>query len=839
MVRMRFLLVFFAFIISIFFFLFPYPYTLYPSFAHSETQVIEMTPSGFVPPEVTVDQSSTIIFLNKDTQSRWPASNLHPTHEIYSEFDPKKPIEPGKSWSFKPKKAGEWKYHDHLLPHIRATLLVNQEEGGTAADVSFIEKLKDVLNNILDRIKGIFSKISLGLASRSGQKYSLDTEEFTKLNSSDQIDALKKFAGSQGVEKTWQFIKDTYKDQAGSEENVHDLAHLTGGLIFQKKGFSGIGLCSPEFAFGCFHGFLDEAFKKDLGKLDEAQAACSKLSPGLTGPAASCIHGIGHGVASFYGTSDLKASLASCRKLTSGGEYCFDGVFMEFVRSAPDDFFKKDDPLYPCNSLESQFGPAYSFACGRNQPSLLMSRFKIGFDEVVEVCLSSASNQFKEACFDALGFSLAASGSDLQIIQGCKNIAVLEYALRCVKAGAGELVFQEAPGWQEKSEAVCNAYPTGRDDCLKHVDKLILEYGRLKKINYTPIQDGEDLNLYVRREIKKCFDMGGANGCYKDVANLFYGQFGLSQTLNLLKINENHQEVYARCHEVTHYLSRLEYEKQKSISEVYSQCDSTCHGGCYHGTLEAYLKEKNLDDVGLANHFPTVCGKPEDYQKPLEFNECLHGMGHAAMFVTDLELKDSLKLCDTLSAQDYKERCYSGVFMENSSSSTSFDHQSKYIKTDDPYYPCNSLEEKYLPLCWQYQSSYFSIITNQDWVKVAQMCQQIPAKYQDNCFKTIGTNQVGFTSSLEKMKQDCDLMPNEHFKNTCVLGVVSSLSYRFVGDSQKMIDFCSLVDSQNKETCFRQMGTGLKDWNTDKNEAKKTCSQIPDPQGLNWCMSVI
>ena len=235
MVRMRFLLVFFAFIISIFFFLYPIPYTLYPSLAHSETQVIEMTSSGFVPTEVTVDQNTTIIFLNKDTQARWPASNLHPTHEIYSEFDPKKPIEPGGSWSFKPKKAGIWKYHDHLLPHIRATLVVNQEEGETAADVSFIEKLKDALNNILDKIKGIFSKISSGLASRSGQKYNLDVEEFRKLAPSDQLEGLKTFANSQGADKAWQFVLDTYKGQSGSEGNVHDLAHLTGSLIFQKK----------------------------------------------------------------------------------------------------------------------------------------------------------------------------------------------------------------------------------------------------------------------------------------------------------------------------------------------------------------------------------------------------------------------------------------------------------------------------------------------------------------------------------------------------------------------------------------------------------------------------
>ena len=177
--------------------------------------------------------------------------------------------------------------------------------------------------------------------------------------------------------------------------------------------------------------------------------------------------------------------------------------------------------------------------------------------------------------------------------------------------------------------------------------------------------------------------------------------------------------------------------------------------------------------------------------------------------------------------------------MENSSSSTSFDHASTYIKKDDPFYPCNALEEKYLSLCWQYQSSYFSIINNQDWRKVADMCLRIPAKYQDNCFRTIGTNQVGFTPSFRVMKEDCDLMPTPDFQSICVAGVISSLSYRFVEDAEKMIDFCSLVNSQNKESCFKQMGTSLLDWSIDKNLAKRNCEKIPDPKGISWCLSVI
>jgi len=718
---------------------------------------------------------------------------------------------------------------------MRGVLIVEAEEGS----VAFAKSKPNLLQNIKDAVAIFFNNLKRFFFSR---QFKLpDSKDFVKFEYKEQEEAIKKLSDNQEGDKAWEYIKNTFKGQAGSSGNIHDLAHLSGKLIYDKKGFDGIALCSAEFAFGCFHGFLDQAFSKNLDHLKDAETACLKLgtNQSVSGPAASCIHGIGHGVASFHSTADLKASLSACRKLIFGRQYCFDGVFMEFVRSAPDNFFKAEDPLYPCNFLEAEFGPIYSAACGRNQPPLLMSRFKKGFEEVAGICESSESKPLKQACFNALGFSLAASLDVSQIITGCHAIGEEEYVLECTKAAAGELIFQEAPGWDEKSKQIC-ASISAANECLEYLDRLVSEYKRVRKIKFTPLQSNEDPNNYIRKQMQVCYEINGRDGCYKQVAQLFFDQLGFSQTFQLLKANEKYPEVYARCHEATHYLSRLELDRQKSISKVYAQCDSTCHGGCYHGTLEAYLKnEQEKKDFKLSERFATVCGKQSDYQKPFEFNECLHGMGHAAMFITDMELLESLNLCDTIPRIDHRERCYTGVFMENSSSSTSFDHQSKYIKRDDPYYPCNTLEEKYLSLCWQYQSSYFALINNQDWGMVASMCLQIPQAYQDRCFRSIGTNQVGFTQSLNLMRDDCEMMPTEHFQDVCVGGVISSFAYRFVGDTQKMTDFCDLVSSNHQETCFKQMGTAFLEWTVDKNQALATCKQISDPQGAAWCISVI
>lgn len=444
------------------------------AFAHSQTIIIEMTPEGFSPQSVTLDNNSTVIFINKDSKPHWPANDVHPTHDLYPEFDPQRGIEPGQSWPFRPKKAGEWRFHDHLFPHFHGSLTVTSEAGTktSGSGINLSDGFKKIIDSLWSNLKSVFSlKRQVEVPSR---------ENFIKLSSKEQFKTLEDLAYSQEAEKAWQFIKETYKGQAGSSGNVHDLAHLSGGLLFEKLGFVGLGKCSVDFAFGCFHGFLDKAFAKSIDKMQEAHDACRKLDSTLSGPVASCIHGIGHGIASFYSVSDLNKALLTCRRLSSGSEYCFDGVFMEFARSAPDSFYKKDDPLYPCDQLEEKFGYAYSLSCGRNQASVLMSRFKMNFAEVISVCLNSTSEPFKQACIDSLGFSLASTGDVEQIIQGCQIIGEAQYVKRCVKAAAGELVFQDVPEWDQKSKAVCNSLPDA-SQCLQQVERLVSDYHRVRK----------------------------------------------------------------------------------------------------------------------------------------------------------------------------------------------------------------------------------------------------------------------------------------------------------------------------------------------------------------------
>ena len=81
---------------------------------------------AFSPASLTVKAGDTVVFKNNSTSAFWPASGPHPTHTNYPEFDPKKAIPAGGSWSFVFTKVGTWPYHNHLNSSQFGTIIVTQ-----------------------------------------------------------------------------------------------------------------------------------------------------------------------------------------------------------------------------------------------------------------------------------------------------------------------------------------------------------------------------------------------------------------------------------------------------------------------------------------------------------------------------------------------------------------------------------------------------------------------------------------------------------------------------------------------------------------------------------------
>lgn len=316
--------------------------------------------------------------------------------------------------------------------------------------------------------------------------------------------------------------------------------------------------------------------------------------------------------------------------------------------------------------------------------------------------------------------------------------------------------------------------------------------------------------------------------CYeKKTKNELLDVYPLQQILTALY----DYDTYFSCHAFTHFLGRALYRKLESIADAYSQIDFTCHGGAYHGVMEAYLDQRKTQISTVSgDELVEICSDSKrltDKNPSQVYTECLHGFGHAFMFITNSDLPKSLAYCDRLGKSDERERCFGGAFMENSTSSTNPDHPSRWIKADDRFYPCTILADQYQNQCYFYQANYLIKEGKYNFRGVFQDCDTLSQRYRIHCILGLGANLAGFSRAggIAKAATVCGLGQRDA-GNLCIEGAVSSFMARYGGEIKKVIEFCHGVADSLKEICFVKLGYIAKAWwQEDKIKIEEGCNQ--------------
>ena len=234
-------------------------------FVHGGThsQSIVFDTSGFHPEKLTIHQGDQIVFQNKSDHPFWPASDPHPTHDIYPVFDPKGPVSAGQSWSFVFNRPGVWKFHDHLASDMVGEITVLDANGKV-------------------------------LRTECSNKNKNTTECFE----ADVNAALNQ----KGLDSALDRMADLYDSEPSFSGSCHSVAHELGKSAYhlfangEKIKLSGkTSYCS----FGFYHGFMEELLQRS-GDFDEARSFCAEAGKTLASESSNaegaCYHGIGHGV---------------------------------------------------------------------------------------------------------------------------------------------------------------------------------------------------------------------------------------------------------------------------------------------------------------------------------------------------------------------------------------------------------------------------------------------------------------------------------------------------------------------------------------------------------------
>jgi plastocyanin len=447
--------------------------------------IIRLTESGFEPKELTVVEGDEVLFINNDDVDRWPASNFHPTHELYPEFDSMRGVKPGQSWKMKFENVGTWRMHDHLFPHMTGTIVVLEDLDKKATSTGTAVLSQNDLPGgmgLWAKIKAFFSKLFSPSVKGASAIDSQRLAEFKTLNEKGKYDWLKSIASEKSPEVAWQYVLAAYDTPQGVVGSPHDMAHLVGQLLFKEQGFEGVSTCTPVFAFGCYHGLMEVAFNGNgiatyRQNILKGKEGCSILGNEMDPTYWSCIHGMGHGIIT-YREHDTALALDDCDLVGNAvSTYCYDGIFMELSTSAVPSFYRESDPLYPCNAIAEK----YRTACARAQSRVMRTNFGLDTREIADICEKSGSETIRYHCIDSMGYLMGQNslGDPEKVVRGCGEITGERNRSQCLAAAAGELVFQNMAGWQSSTQKICDTLSgTRKNECLDRVARIKQSYGR-------------------------------------------------------------------------------------------------------------------------------------------------------------------------------------------------------------------------------------------------------------------------------------------------------------------------------------------------------------------------
>jgi plastocyanin len=412
----------------------------FPVAEETKNEVV-ITDSGFIPSELTISEGATVVFKNTGENDHWPASDAHPTHEVYSEFDPKKPVIPNALWSFTFDKQGEWAYHDHMYPTLTGTIYVVNDTSQQGIFSRVISTLRTFLLKTPTSESLPSNKDHTGddtsltnTTYNNADEYSIEELQASyelDCESTDQScisDAIKNFTVEYGPNIAIEMLEYMMKDKRISRAvDDHQLSHEIGREAARVYGVNSKSfLLCPMSAFngGCQHGFFEYVLGRTGTATEAANLICSSLGEDYSAKFKFyCYHGVGHGIM-MQQAYDLDAALKICdsfeKLYTQDG--CWQGVFMENTNSVMtgyadrEDVFSAEDPLAPCNKIDDK----YRHECYINHAGYLMMFFNNSIEDAAKSCLKAGN--WTSSCMQTLGLMVSNSSWQFSLHPNAKDL---------------------------------------------------------------------------------------------------------------------------------------------------------------------------------------------------------------------------------------------------------------------------------------------------------------------------------------------------------------------------------------------------------------------------------
>ncbi|MBV9773875.1 MAG: hypothetical protein JO040_07990 [Gemmatimonadetes bacterium] len=341
---------------------------------------------------------------------------------------------------------------------------------------------------------------------------------------------------------------------------------------------------------------------------------------------------------------------------------------------------------------------------------------------------------------------------------------------------------------------------------------------------------------------------GAKESCYEPVVlGVLHasGIPGAVQTLDHLAMMD--RDVKRDAHVYAHAIGIAAYGAPEEVGKTFAQCTPDYQSGCYHGVIQAYFMDPRRGEAVTEASVNALCRdyRADEKDRWLQF-QCAHGMGHGLTMYYDHDLPRALRGCDLVQSGFEREACYQGAFMENVVNALMPHHPAaalmhgahagmehggmehdqgamhhgmamgeasgpKYKALDpkDPFYPCNTVEDRYQSACWGMQTSAILSFNGQNVAETAGLCDRAPEKWRVTCFISLGRDVSGQTlQNRTEAIRKCALADTT-YQPWCHVGAATNM-LNVTAKAEDGLAYCREVAGEaNKSRCYQAVGEQL------------------------------
>jgi mono/diheme cytochrome c family protein len=334
---------------------------------------------------------------------------------------------------------------------------------------------------------------------------------------------------------------------------------------------------------------------------------------------------------------------------------------------------------------------------------------------------------------------------------------------------------------------------------------------------------GKAVAAPFRPDSKRLSDCGDGNfECLEQAfGNLTYNEGPEVALARLEKDSAANAAIQGNCHRIAHRMGSAALSRYKDkVAPAFIAGTPICASGYYHGIIERAFLGQPTDKLDVVAR--QLCTDSEITSQKFLFYQCIHGLGHGLMIYTGYDLPGSLKTCDSLKVDFEQVSCSGGVFMENFNSS--YGVKSKYLRANDPIYPCNKAAERHKAQCYGLVTANLLTRTGYDQRATAEGCRRSEPDWVGICFESFGRDVSGIAQkSASKAIASCRLAGKN--EGDCLYGVAREIVNSDAA-GERGARFCGKVDKRHRKRCFSGVGSVMASIETQPDRLKAACRRL-------------